>query len=94
MLEIEKQEITIDYELIKKIEYVCKFNNAVPNIVNGTIRKLSMTNIVYIEPHKIIVKNTLFLAFNNHEFIYLGNLENKLTFNQFDKLLNDLTKAY
>lgn len=93
MIEIEKQEITIDYELRKKIENICKFNNIVPAIENGAIRRLSMTNIVYIEPHKIIVKNRLFLAFNNHEFIYLGNLENKLTFIEFDKILNDLTKT-
>ena len=90
MLEMEKQEITIDYELRKKIETICKFNNTVPTILDGSLRKIAKTNIFYIEPHKIIVKKRLFLAFNNHEFIYLGNLENKLTFKQF----NDLTKSY
>ena len=87
MLEIESQEITIDYELRKKVENVCRFNNVVPTIINGSTKKIKMTNIVYIEPHKIIVKDILFLAFNNHEFIYLGNLENKLTFSEFDKLI-------
>jgi hypothetical protein len=94
MLEIEKKEITIDYELRKRIETICKFNNVNPTIENGVIRKLGKTNIFYIEPHKIIIKNKLFLTFNNHEFIYLGNLENRLTFVELDKILNDLTKSY
>ena len=87
MIKLEKREITIDYELRKKVETICKFSNIIPTIENGAIMKLSKTNIFYIEPHKIVVKDKLFLAFNNHEFIYLGNLENKLTFVEFDKLI-------
>lgn len=94
MIKIEKQEITIDYELRKKIENGCKFSNSKSTILNGNIIKLKCTNIVYTEPYKIIIKNTLFLAFNNHEFIYLGNLQNKLSFKEFEILLHDLTKSY
>ena len=40
MLKAIKSEIPIDYELKKKLELICEFNNTTLTIYNGRIRKL------------------------------------------------------
>ena len=64
MLNIIKEKLEFDEELKKKIEFICNFCNTTPTIINGNIRKIDKTNITYIEPHRIIIKKTTFLAFN------------------------------
>lgn len=35
------------------------------------------TNIAYVEPHRVVIKDTLYLFFNEHKYFYIGNLANK-----------------
>ncbi|MFA6327526.1 MAG: hypothetical protein WCX15_01440 [Bacilli bacterium] len=42
------------------------------------MRIVDHTNIAYVEPHKVIINNVLFLMFNEHEFVYVENLSNKI----------------
>ena len=35
------------------------------------------TNIAYVEPHRVFIKDKLYLFFNEHEYFYIGNLANK-----------------
>ena len=63
MVNIIKEEITLEESLKKKLEFICDFAKVKPTIINGSIRKIDKTNLSYIEPHKIIVKDTTFLAF-------------------------------
>ena len=64
MINIVKKELEFDDELKKKIEFICSFCNTTPTIINGSIRKIDKTNLTYIEPHRIYIKNNLYLAFN------------------------------
>ena len=48
------------------------FCNTTPTIINGSIRKIDKTNLTYIEPHRIIIKDNLYLAFNYSEEQVLG----------------------
>ena len=66
MLNIITKEVPIDKELQSKIQFICDFCNAKPTFINGSIRKIEKTNINYIEPNKIIIKSTTFLAFNHN----------------------------
>lgn len=74
MLKIIKNEIPIDSELKKKLELICEFSNAKPTIYNGSIRKINKTNLTYIEPHRVFIKNCLFLVFNYSTDVYVDNL--------------------
>ena len=47
MVTITKKELEIDNELKKKIEFICSFCNTTPTIINGNIRKINKTNLVY-----------------------------------------------
>ena len=62
MINIISKPLEFDDELKKKIEFICDFTNNKPIIINGSIRKIDKTNLTYIEPHRIIINNTTFLA--------------------------------
>jgi len=89
MINIIKQEITIDKELKKKIEFVCSFCNTTFNIQNGSIRKIDKTNLTYVEPHRIFIKNIIFLAFNYSDEIYINNLNNKIKISEMETYLKE-----
>jgi len=78
MLEITKKEIEIDESLKRKVDFICRFNHTKPKYINGSIRKVDKTNLVYIEPHRIIIDNIIFLVFNNSSDLYVGSLNHKI----------------
>ena len=77
MISTVKKEITIQNELLSKIKWACTFSNCEPKIKNGNLRMVKKTNIAYVEPHSAVIKNKLYLFFNEHEYFYIGNLANK-----------------
>ena len=60
MVNVIKQEVRMEEHLRKRLEFICEFCNTTPEIINGSIRKVDKTNLSYIEPHKIIIKNNVF----------------------------------
>ena len=52
-----------------KIESKCNFFNIKPVIWTGSLRVVERTNLAYVEPHRIIIKEITFLAFNNETSI-------------------------
>ena len=78
MVNIIKEEISLEESLKKKIEFICEFAKVQPTIINGSIRKIDKTNLNYIEPHRIIINDTTFLAFNYSNEIFIENLSNKI----------------
>ena len=77
MIRIIKREIAIEKELRSKIEWACTFSNCEPKIKNGNLRMVEKTNLAYVEAHTAIIKNKLYLFFNEHEYFYISNLANK-----------------
>lgn len=73
--------------LKKRLEIICDFCNTTPEIINGSIRKVDKTNLSYIEPHKIIIKNNVFLAFNYSNEIYINNLSRKIKINELENYI-------
>ena len=90
MLNIIKEKLEFDEELKKKIEFICNFCNTTPIIINGNIRKIDKTNITYIEPHRIIIKKTTFLAFNYSNTLYIDNLSNKIELKDLENFIKQL----
>ena len=77
MIRVVKREIAIEKELRSKIEWACTFSNCVPKIKNGNLRMVEKSNIAYVEPHCVVIKDKLFLFFNEHEYFYIGSLAYK-----------------
>lgn len=90
MVTITKKELEIDNELKNKIEFICSFCNTTPTIINGNIRKIDKINITYIEPHRIIIKETTFLAFNYSNTLYVDNLSNKIELKDLETFIKGL----
>ena len=90
MINIIKQEIPIDESLKKKLEFICDFCNTTPTFINGSIRKIQKTNINYIEPNKIKIKGTTFLAFNHNKDVYIGNLQKRINISDLQEYIKSL----
>ena len=78
MIRIVKRKISIEKELLSKIKQTCTFSNCEPKIKNGNLRMVEKTNVAYVEPHSAVIKEKLYLFFNEHEYFYIGNLANKI----------------
>ena len=90
MLNIIEEKIGIESSLKKKLEIICEFAKSKPKFINGSIRKIDKTNLFYIEPHQILVKNKIFLFFNYYNDIYISNLTRKIKISEFEKYLKNL----
>ena len=90
MVNIIKEEISLEEALKKKIEFICDFTNTKPTIINGSIRKVDRTNLIYIEPHRIIINNITFLAFNYSNEIFIENLSNKIKLSELEDYLKTI----
>ena len=69
MINISKQEITIEESLKQRLEFICEFSHTTPTFIKGFIHKVDKTNLSYVEPHKIIIKGTTFLLIILMRFI-------------------------
>lgn len=89
MINIIKEEIEIDESLVSRLNVICDFYNTTPIIENGGIRKIELTNFTYIEPHRIIIKNKLYLAFNYSNEIYVYNLGKKIKLSELEQYIKE-----
>lgn len=90
MLNIITKEVPIDEELQSKIQFICDFCNVKPTFINGSIRKIEKININYIEPNKIIIKSTTFLAFNHNKDVYIENLQKRINISDLQEYIKSL----
>lgn len=90
MINVIKQEIDMEESLKRRLDIICDFCNTAPKIINGSIRKIDKTNLSYIEPHRIIIKNITFLAFNYSTDVYIKNLKNKIKLSELQDFISKI----
>lgn len=90
MINVIKKEIDMEESLKKRLEIICDFCNITPTIINGSIRKIDKTNLNYIEPHRIIINNVMFLAFNYSNEIYINNLSKKIEISELENYIKTM----
>ena len=84
MMQIVKEKLEIDEVLGKKINNLLKFNNIKAELKIGSIISLTNTNIAYIEPHTLKIKETTYLFFNKCENVYINTLEQSISLNELE----------
>ena len=89
-LKIIKQELQFEECLKKRLEFICEFAKVTPTFINGSIRKLEKTNLTYIEPHRVIIKNITFLVFNYSNDVYISNLTKKIKLSELEEYLKKI----
>ena len=87
MIKFIKKELEIEESLKQRIMIICDFCNTNPTIINGSIRKIDKTNLTYIEPHRIIINDITFLAFNYSNEIFIENLSNKIKLSELENYI-------
>ena len=83
-MQIIKEKLEIDEGLEKRIKNTLRFLNIKSKIIKGNIIHIPKTNIAYIEPHKLVINNIIYLFFNECNDIYINTLENSIPFNEFE----------
>lgn len=73
-MKIIKQELQSEKSLKQKLEFLCEFSKVTPTFITGSIRKIKNTNLIYIQPHRVIVKNITFLVFIYSNDVYISNI--------------------
>lgn len=89
-MKIVKQELQFEECLKQRLEFICEFSKVTPTFINGSIRKIEKTNISYIEPHRVIVKDTTFLVFNYSNDVYISNLAKKIKLPELEEYLKKI----
>ena len=90
MVNVIKQEVRMEESLRKRLEFICEFCRVKPTIINGNLRTIDKTNLTYLEPHRIIINDITFLAFNYSNEIFIENLNNKIKLSEMIIDLNGI----
>ena len=89
-MKIIKQELQFEESLKQRLEFICEFSKVTLTFIKGSIRKLDKTNLTYIEPHRVIIKNTTFLVFNYSNDVYISNLVKKIKLSELEEYLKNI----
>ena len=89
-MQIIKEQLQFEESLKQRLEFICEFSKVTPTFVNGSIRKIDKTNLSYIEPHRIIVKNITLLVFNYSNDVYINNLSKKIKLSELEDYLKNI----
>ena len=57
----------ISEELKRKVEMVCRFAYVGYELINGNIKSIKNTNVAYVKPHILKVKNSDYLIFEEYD---------------------------
>ena len=89
-MKVIKEELEFEKNLKQRLEFICEFAKVTPTFINGSIRKIEKTNLSYIEPHRVIIKNTTFLVFNYSNDVYISNLTKKIKLSELEDYLKNM----
>ena len=89
MFEIETKNLKISDELNRKIDMICRFACVKYEFIPGNIKSIKNTNIAYVRPHILRVKETDFLIFEECDDIFINGYKERIKF----KDLEAYTKA-
>lgn len=89
-MKIIKEKLQFEESLKQRLEFICQFAKVKPIFLNGSIRKIEKTNLSYIEPHRVIIKNTTFLIFNYSNDVYISNLAKKIKLSELEEYLKSM----
>ena len=89
-MKIIKEELQFEESLKQRLEFICEFSKVNPIFINGSIRKIENTNLSYIEPHRVMIKNTTFLVFNYSNDVYISNLSKKIKLSELEEYLKTI----
>ena len=88
MLNIETKELKISNNLKRKIKLIGRFTNTTSIINNGYVKNITGTNVAYVMPHIIVIKNNKYLMFDECDDVYVNNFKSKISFKDLEDYIN------
>ena len=88
MLNTETEELKISDKLKRKFDIEWKIYNTTPIINNGYVKNITGTNIAYVMPHIIFIKNNKYLMFDECDNVYVNTFKNKIVFKDLEDYIN------
>ena len=89
-MQIIKEQLQFEESLKQRLQFICEFSKATPIFINGSIRKIDKTNLSYVEPHRVIIKNITLLVFNYSNDVYINNLAKKIKLSELEDYLKNI----
>ena len=89
-MQIIKEELQFEESLKQRLKFICEFAKANAIFINGSVRKIEHTNLSYIEPHRVIVKNITLLVFNYSNDVYINTLSKKIKLSELEDYLKNI----
>ena len=89
-MKIIKEELQFEENLKQRLEFICEFAKVNPTFINGSIRKIEKTNLSYIEPHRVVIKDITLLVFNYSNDVYISKFNKKIKLSELDTYLKSL----
>lgn len=89
-MQIIKEQLQFEESLKQRLEFICEFSKATPIFINGSIRKIDKTNLSYVEPHRVVIKNITLLVFNYSNDVYINNLSKKIKLSELEEYLKNI----
>ncbi|MBO5529804.1 MAG: hypothetical protein J5970_00205 [Bacilli bacterium] len=86
-MQIIKEKYEIEETLGKRVKNMLIFLNLKGKLEEGNIISISKTNLAYIEPHKLKIRDITYLFFNDCNDAYINSLENKIPFNELQSFI-------
>lgn len=69
----EVKELEFDKEVSKRLQMICRFACVKPIITKGSIINIKGTNIAYVSPHIIKIKENNYLIFNGSDTLFVND---------------------
>lgn len=86
-MQIIKEKYEIEETLGKRVKNMLMFLNLKGKLEEGNIISISKTNLAYIEPHKLKIRDIIYLFFNDCDDVYINSLESKISFNELQNYI-------
>lgn len=67
------KELEFDNEVLKRLLMICRFACVKPIIKQGSIINIKGTNIAYVSPHIITIKENNYLIFNGSDTLFVND---------------------
>ena len=89
-MQIIKEELQFEESLKQRLQFICEFSKTTPIYINGSIRKIDKTNLSYVEPHRVVIKNITLMVFNYSNDVYINNLAKKIKISELEDYLTNI----
>ena len=90
MFKLETKELKISDGLRKRIEIICNFAGVKYKLVEGNIISVKDTNLAYVRPHILKVKENDYLLLEDANIVFINGYKDRIKLSDLEKHLKTI----